>query len=102
MADLEDRPALAVWADVVPEKWGAGCWVGAHVVEEVGGVEVHAVVDNDCFVLSWDLLVGSWDMYGAYVYMADGRGRGRISVNGLGFTYSHGAVVLLMMGVLWV
>lgn len=51
MTDLEDCPALAVRADVVPEKGGTGCWVGAHVVKEVGGVEVHAVVDNDCFVL---------------------------------------------------
>lgn len=38
VADLEDRPALAVRADVVPEERGAGCWVGAHVVKEVGGV----------------------------------------------------------------
>lgn len=77
MTDLENRPALAVWADVVPEKGGAGCWVGTHVVQEVCGVEVHAVVDNDCFVLGRDLLAGSWDMYGAYVHMADGRGRGK-------------------------
>lgn len=63
MTDLEDRPALAVRTDVVPEKGGAGCWVGTHVVEEVGGVEVHTVVDNDGFVLDRELLAGSWDIW---------------------------------------
>lgn len=82
MADLEDRPALAVWADVVPEEGGAGCWVGAHVVEEIGGVEVHAVVDNDCFILGWGLLRGSWNIYcmwGIYGYWRE-RGRKREEV----------------------
>lgn len=36
---------------MVPEEWGAGVWVGTDAVEEVGGVLIQAVVDNDCFVL---------------------------------------------------
>lgn len=55
--DLHDRPALVVGSDVVPEEGGAGGWVGADAVEEVGCVLVHAVVDHDCFVL--EELVGA-------------------------------------------
>lgn len=49
--DLHDRPALVVGPDVVPEEGGAGGWVGADAVEEMGCVLVHAVVDHDCFIL---------------------------------------------------
>lgn len=105
MTDLEDRPALAVRADVVPEEWGPGRWVGAHVVEEVGGVSVHAVVDNDCFVLGVRL-EDPWNMYGVCVCvwereMGKRKEEGKSSRFSL-YTYSHGAVVLLMMRVLWV
>lgn len=53
VTDLEDPPALAVRADMVPEEGGPCCWVGAHVVQQVGGIGVHAVVDNNCFILGW-------------------------------------------------
>ena len=49
--DLENRPALSVWSDVVPEERRACVWVCADVIEEVGGVLVDAVVDHYCFVL---------------------------------------------------
>ena len=51
--DLQDAPALALGADVVPEEGRADR--GGRVVEdgfeEVAGVFVHYVIDVDCFVL---------------------------------------------------
>jgi len=61
--DFRDREALVVGPDMVPEEWRARGWVGAHAVEEVGGVLVHAVVDYDCFVLGMLVLrVWEWNM----------------------------------------
>lgn len=40
-----------IGSDVVPEERGAGGWVSADRVEEMGCILVEAVVDDDGFVL---------------------------------------------------
>lgn len=49
--DLQDAPALALGADMVPEERGAGVGVRGDAVEQVGGVFVEAVVDDYGHVL---------------------------------------------------
>lgn len=80
--NLHDGPALAVRANMMPEEGRARVGVVADAVKEVRGILVHAVVDDDGFVLARKI---------------SGRccARGRCSG-----TCSHGAVVLFMLWIM--
>lgn len=79
--DLHDPPSLTLGTDVVPEERGVGRWVVSDAVEKVGCVLVHAVVDDDCFVLKFSFNVSGCinivSVFG-YVWTVNGRREGMI------------------------